>query len=483
MEMSHIFGSTCSSFISPHHSCCSDILRTSCIQEESCMSITLKVKSFNDIVSSSSVTVEVTPRLTVKSSQFRCEFTGSVRLPTVAAAHRLTVVALTPLSSREKAGSSKHEVGLNRSVSLSVAVNPPSSVESPQAYASRVLKLHHYGLLRRIPPIYSSILQYLVSYTFMEPEMKRVSTATTSLAPFVASFTTRLITGSTVQECGLASFACYYVNVAFPTHYAVSSIDGSSRCDPLTFFLVARTIVQECRRARFVCYYVTAALLSHYAVSSIDGSSQSQLCDLQTGVGTRRPNLLKAFYLLSDVCSHTFRLNEYDDCMISSLLGITCWAQHGNVEFRGLDPIKPSSPSSIFILSTSLEVKLELEIHLVSSVSCVGFKAKCSCFSAKSSQIGLRTFSVVYVSRASHLKLWPVNNTRCINVVFDYQLFLGTIAMGSKVELPFGFLHFAEHDSPLDGFIFSCFVMSFSFVRPSSMAPESFTSVVTDDAP
>ncbi|KAF2602600.1 hypothetical protein F2Q70_00027895 [Brassica cretica] len=128
-----------------------------------------------------------------------------------------------------------------------------------------------------------------------------------------------------------------------------------------------------------------------------------------------------------------------------------CWAQHGNVEFRGLDPIKPSVLSSNFILSASLE-------------------------------IGFRTLNVVYGSGASHLKFLPVNiptaSYRCINVVFDYQLFFRTIAMGSKMELLFGFLHFAECDSPLYGSISSCFVRFSSFILPSSLAPGLSTSVV-----
>ncbi|KAF3517636.1 hypothetical protein DY000_02064197 [Brassica cretica] len=99
-------------------------------------------------------------------------------------------------------------------------------------------------------------------------------------------------------------------------------------------------------------------------------------------------------------------------------------------------------------------VKLELEIHLVYSVSHVGFKADRTCFSAKSSKIGLSSLNVVYGSGASHLKFLPINiptsSYRCFNVVFDYQLFFRTIAMGTKVKLLFGFLHFAERDSPLD---------------------------------
>ncbi|CAN6802911.1 unnamed protein product, partial [Brassica oleracea] len=175
-------------------------------------------------------------------------------------------------------------------------------------------------------------------------------------------------------------------------------------------------------------------------------------------------------------------LNESDDCLLRSSV-TTCWARHGNVEFRVLDPIKPSALSSNLISpSASLEVKLELEIHLVYSVSHVGFKADRTCFSAKSSQIGLSSLNVVYGSGASHLKFLPINiptsSYRCFNVVFDYQLFFRTIAMGTKVKLLFGFLHFAERDSPLDGSISSFSVLFSSFILPSSRAPGLSASVV-----
>ena len=38
------------------------------------------------------------------------------------------------------------------------------------------------------------------------------------------------------------------------------------------------------------------------------------------------------------------------------------------------------------------------------------------------------------------------------------------------MELPFGFLHFAEHDSPLESFMFSCIVMFSSFILSGSSA-------------
>ncbi|CAN6994189.1 unnamed protein product [Brassica oleracea var. botrytis] len=182
-----------------------------------------------------------------------------------------------------------------------------------------------------------------------------------------------------MQECGSARFVRYYITAALLSHYAVSSIDDSSRSriyDPPNL-LITETIVQECGFARTI-NYITAAPPSHYAVSSIDGSSQSQLCNLLTGVVARRSNHPQAFYLLSDVCSHTFWLNECD-----------------------------YSRSSNFILGASLEAKLELEIHLVSSISFVGFKAECAYFIVISSQIGLRTLNVVYGSGACHLRLLP----------------------------------------------------------------------------
>ncbi|KAF3600552.1 hypothetical protein F2Q69_00033503 [Brassica cretica] len=49
--------------------------------------------------------------------------------------------------------------------------------------------------------------------------------------------------------------------------------------DPPIIFLVARTTMQECGLAKFDCYYVIAAIPSHYAVSSIDGSSKSRFYD------------------------------------------------------------------------------------------------------------------------------------------------------------------------------------------------------------
>ncbi|CAH8356577.1 unnamed protein product [Eruca vesicaria subsp. sativa] len=278
--------------------------------------------------------------------------------------------------------------------------------------------------------------------------------------------------GFIVQECCFARFVQFYFIDASLSHYAVSSIDGSSQnrfCCFLGLF-VADLTVQEGELAGLTSYIIVASP-SQYAVSSIDGLSQCQLSDFRTGVVS---NQSEVFYLLSDVCSHTFCLDECDDSMLRFL--VTNYStRYGNIEFRGLNLFQPLAMSSNFLLSASLEAKLELEIHLVSSVSLVGFKAVYANFSVISSQIGLRSLNVAYGSRASHLRFSTVNilaaSFRCFNVVFDYQLFFRAIAMGTKVKLPFGFLHFAEHVSPRDGFIFTYFVMFSSFVLPSSIPP------------
>ncbi|KAL0734565.1 hypothetical protein Bca4012_010775 [Brassica carinata] len=91
-----------------------------------------------------------------------------------------------------------------------------------------------------------------------------------------------LVAVTTVQECGHVRSSHYYANVASPSQYDVSSIASSSQSrfnDPSVIFLVARTTVQECRVARAVRFYVTAATPAHYTVSSVDGSSQSWLGD------------------------------------------------------------------------------------------------------------------------------------------------------------------------------------------------------------
>ncbi|CAN6891773.1 unnamed protein product [Brassica oleracea] len=67
---------------------------------------------------------------------------------------------------------------------------------------------------------------------------------------------------------------------------------------------------------------------------------------------------------------------------------------------------------------------------------------------------------------------------RCINVVFDYQLFFGTIALGNKMKSLHGFFHTAELDSSHKSLIFLCFVMISIFVLTSSMSLGSSTLIV-----
>ncbi|KAF3542527.1 hypothetical protein DY000_02000468 [Brassica cretica] len=133
------------------------------------------------------------------------------------------------------------------------------------------------------------------SLSQMQPH--RTTTLQTTATMGGASFALLNLTArSTVQECGFARLSRYYVTVASPSHYAVSSIDGSSQswiCGTSTS-LVAGTIVQECKLTKSTSYSITSASSSHYVISNIDGSSQCQLRDLQTGAaiingGSRMP--------------------------------------------------------------------------------------------------------------------------------------------------------------------------------------------------
>ncbi|CAN7116292.1 unnamed protein product, partial [Brassica rapa subsp. narinosa] len=202
----------------------------------------------------------------------------------------------------------------------------------------------------------------------------------------------------------------------------------------------------------------------------------------------RRLNSSETFSLLPDVCSNTLNQNDCDDNMLRSIPVINYWLRHGNVEVQGFDPIEPFTPSSnSTVLSVTMKAKLAFEIHLVSLRSFVEFKTDRVNFSAKSSHIGLLLLGVAQGPRASHQKLLagnnPVASHWCINVVFDYQLFLRTIALGIRVKLLHGVLHLAELESPLIGFISLCFIMLSTFVVPSSMIPESYVSVVNSYAP
>ena len=197
----------------------------------------------------------------------------------------------------------------------------------------------------------------------------------------------------------------------------------------------------------------------------------------------RRLGRTETICLLPDVCSNILNQNECDDNMLKSVPVTTYWLRHGNVDVRGFDPIKPFSLSSnSIVLSVPVKAKLAFEIHLVSLRNFVEVRTDRANFNDKSSQIGLLLLGVAQSSRASHQKLLPSNSPPasfwCINVDFDYQLFLRTIALGIKVKLLYGVFHLAELDSPLIGFILLCFIMLSTFVVPSSMSPESSASVV-----
>ncbi|CDY24975.1 BnaC03g21970D [Brassica napus] len=189
----------------------------------------------------------------------------------------------------------------------------------------------------------------------------------------------------------------------------------------------------------------------------------------------RRLDRSKTLCLLPDVTLNTLNQNECDVNMLRSVSITNYWLRHGNVEVQGFDPSKLlSSSSNSIVLSVPKKAKLALEIHLVSLRSFVEFRTDPTNFSAKSSQIGL-LLGVAQSLGASHQKLLSRNSPTasywCINVDFDYQLFLRTIALGIKVKLLYGVFHLAELDSPLISFILLCFIMLSTFVVPSSMSP------------
>ncbi|WZZ36857.1 hypothetical protein YC2023_020258 [Brassica napus] len=96
--------------------------------------------------------------------------------------------------------------------------------------------------------------------------------------------------------------------------------------------------------------------------------------------------------------------NEYDDSLLKFLSVTTSWPRHGNVKVRASNPIKlyASSPNSI-VLSASLKVKLELEIHLVSWISLVVVRAVSMRFNAKSRHI--KPFDTIAVEKDSPASL------------------------------------------------------------------------------
>ncbi|KAF2532771.1 hypothetical protein F2Q70_00032921 [Brassica cretica] len=201
----------------------------------------------------------------------------------------------------------------------------------------------------------------------------------------------------------------------------------------------------------------------------------------------RRLDRTEILCLIPDACSNTSNQYECDDDMLRFVPVTNYWLRHGSVEVRGFDTIKPFIPSSnSIVLSVLMKAKLAFEIHLVLLRSFVEFRTHLAHFSVKSSQIGLLLIGVAQGPGASHQKLSlgnsPTASYWCINVDFDYQLLLRTIALGIKVKLLHGVLHLAELDSPLIGFI-SMFRNAFYFRCTVEHAPESSVSVVNFHVP
>ncbi|KAH0910529.1 hypothetical protein HID58_033850, partial [Brassica napus] len=79
----------------------------------------------------------------------------------------------------------------------------------------------------------------------------------------------------TVQECGYTKFTRYYFTAASPSHYAVSSIDGSSHnrlCGSPIHFLLTGTTVQELLDVLLKPYLYSSSL--HWRVETLVHQSQ-----------------------------------------------------------------------------------------------------------------------------------------------------------------------------------------------------------------
>ncbi|CAN6889314.1 unnamed protein product, partial [Brassica oleracea] len=103
------------------------------------------------------------------------------------------------------------------------------------------------------PRLFSNPVQSLVP---LQPHCRRISFNATAIVTsrfygsklYHLNLLLLVTAGSIVQECGFARFARYILTVASPSHYAVSSIDGSSHCricGPPNLLVAGTIIVQE----------------------------------------------------------------------------------------------------------------------------------------------------------------------------------------------------------------------------------------------
>ena len=197
-----------------------------------------------------------------------------------------------------------------------------------------------------------------------------------------------------------------------------------------------------------------------------------------------QPDHPKAPCLLSNVYSHMLNRNEYDDSLLKFLSVTTSWPRHGNVKVRASNPIKlyASSPNSI-VLSASLKVKLELEIHLVSWISLVVVRAVSMRFYAKSRHI--KPFDTIAAEKDSPASLSmrgesfqvfnPVLNSSkslslgYFNVVSDYLKLFRAVVSRIQAKIICGFLYF-EQVSLFNTSILCFTVLLFLlFIVPSSL--------------
>ncbi|KAH0937012.1 hypothetical protein HID58_004473 [Brassica napus] len=171
-----------------------------------------------------------------------------------------------------------------------------------------------------------------------------------------------------------------------------------------------------------------------------------------------------------DSSSFIQSLFESDDWQFGICSAKPSWFLHGNAGTRS------SCLNSLLIVALELLVKPQYIFNAVDIIIYLLLDSHSPpiLVNAKSSQLGL---CFLYGHGAFHQKLLsviiPTVAYSCINVVFDYQF-----ALGKKMKFLHETLYTAELDSPLKSSIFQCFVMLFSIIPSSSMAPGSSSLIV-----
>ncbi|KAG2312413.1 hypothetical protein Bca52824_023970 [Brassica carinata] len=239
--------------------------------------------------------------------------------PTVTASPERLFISATQPSSSGKSGSAQFQRWPNISACLSVATSPPAALlrlfsRPEQAITKRGCVSPLYRIL------YTSSRSPTQTHTFFW--MFAVSVPSQGSIPRSPSHNNSYIivslasvVVSTVQECGFVRFTRSYATVAFPSHYAVSSINGSSQSQ-LRDFQTGTAFEKGQLAPPLPCVLIPTSRRNTPKSSA------------------RRLNCSETLCLIPDVCLFMLTQNECDDIMLWSISVTNYWLQHGNVEVR-----------------------------------------------------------------------------------------------------------------------------------------------------